>query len=139
MNAYRWADLRVGLRHEFDVALTAEMFGAFGALSGDTNPLHVDPAYAASAGFPGPVAFGLLTSALYSQLVGVHLPGRYALLHGIDLDFVSPAFAGDTLHVSGEITFLTDAYQQIQLRGRIVNQAAKVVSKAKIRVGLHAP
>jgi 3-hydroxybutyryl-CoA dehydratase len=139
MNEYRWADLRVGLRHEFDVTLTAPMFDAFAALSGDTNPLHVDAAYAVGAGFPGPVAFGLMTSSLYSRLVGVHLPGRYALLQGIDIDFVSPAFAGDTLRVSGEVTYLTDAYQQIQLKGRIVNQAEKVVSKAKIRVGLHAP
>jgi 3-hydroxybutyryl-CoA dehydratase len=145
MNEYRWADLYVGLRQEFDVALTEEMFATFAALSGDNNPLHVDAAYAASAGFPGRVAFGLLTSTFYSRLVGVHLPGRYALLHGIDLDFVSPAYAGDTLKISGEITFLSDAHQQAQLKGRIVNQAEKVVSRAKIRVGLlggsapHAP
>jgi acyl dehydratase len=72
--------------------------------------------------------------------VGVHLPGRYALLHGIDLDFVSPAFAGDALRVSGEVTYLTDAYRRIELRGRIRRAADDaVVSKAKIRVGLHAP
>ena len=139
MNEYRWGDLKVGLRHEFHVTLTAEMFGAFAAISGDTNPLHVDAAYAVGAGFPGPVAFGLLTSSFYSQLVGVHLPGRYALLHGIDVDFSSPAYAGDTLLCAGEISFLNDAYHQMELRARITNQAGKRVSKAKIRVGLHAP
>lgn len=139
MNAYRWDDLVVGLRHELTVVLTAEMFAAFAALSGDTNPLHVDADYARGAGFPGPVAFGLLTSSFYSQLVGVYLPGKYALLHGIDVDFVTPAFVGDTLLVSGEITYLTDAYHRVELRGRITNQAGKTVSKAKIRVGLHAP
>ena len=139
MNEYRWADLTVGLRAEFQVALTDEMMRAFAALSGDVNPLHVDAAYANGAGFRGPVAFGLLTSAFYSQLVGVHLPGKYALLHGIDVDFVSPAFAGDTLRVAGEISFLTDAYHRIEMRARITNQDDKVVSKAKIRVGLHAP
>jgi 3-hydroxybutyryl-CoA dehydratase len=139
MNAYRWDDLKVGLRHEFQVTLTAEMMQAFAAMSGDANPLHVDAAYATGAGFRGPVVFGLLTSSFYSQLVGVHLPGKYALLHGIDVDFVSPAFVGDTLRVAGEVTFLTDAYQRIELRARITNQDDKVVSKAKIRVGLHAP
>jgi acyl dehydratase len=139
MKEYRWQDLEVGLRHEFQVVLTEEMLRAFAALSGDTNPLHVDAEYAKSAGFPGPVAFGLLTSAFYSQLVGVHLPGKYALLHGIDLDFVSPAFAGQTLTVAGEITYLMDAYKRIEVKGRITNEAGKVVSKAKIRVGLHVP
>ena len=139
MNEYRWDDLRIGLRHEFEVTLTDDMMTAFAALSGDRNPLHLDPAYAVRAGFPGPVVFGLLTSAFYSQLVGVHLPGRYALLHGIDVDFVSPAFVGQTLRVAGEITFLTEAYHRIEMRGRITNPDGKTVSKAKIRVGLHAP
>jgi 3-hydroxybutyryl-CoA dehydratase len=139
MNEYRWEDLRVGLREEFEVTVTDQMMSAFAALSGDENPLHVDPAYAARAGFRAPVTFGLLTSAFYSRLVGVHLPGRFALLHGIDVDFASPAFAGDTLRVSGEVTYLTDAYKRVELRGRIVNGDGKLVSKAKIRVGLHVP
>jgi len=137
VNAYRWDELRIGLRHEFEVTVTAEMMAAFEALSGDTNPLHVDAAHATASGFRGPVVYGLLTSAFYSQLVGVHLPGRFALLHGIDVDFVSPAFVGDRLRVAGEITFLTDAYRRIEMRGRITNQDGKAVSKAKIRVGLH--
>jgi 3-hydroxybutyryl-CoA dehydratase len=139
MNEYRWEELHVGLRHEFDVTLTDEMLGTFRALSGDTNPLHGDREFAVRAGFPGAVAFGLLTSAFYSQLVGVYLPGKYALLQGVDVDFVTPAFAGDRLRVSGEVSYLTDAYKQIQLRAKIVNQNDKVVSKAKIRVGLNAP
>jgi acyl dehydratase len=57
----------------------------------------------------------------------------------VDVDFVTPAFAGDRLRVSGEVSYLTDAYKQIQLRAKIVNQNDKVVSKAKIRVGLNAP
>ena len=137
MKAYGWGDLQVGLRHEFEVTLTAEMMSAFAALSGDVNPLHIDAAFAAGRGYPGVVAFGLLTSSLYSQLVGVHLPGRDALLHGIDVDFVTPAFVGDVLRVSGEVTFLVDAYHRVEMRGRITNQNGKTVSKAKIRVGLH--
>jgi 3-hydroxybutyryl-CoA dehydratase len=137
-NEYQWDDLEVGLRHEFTVTLTAEMMAAFAGISEDTNPLHVDADYAIGAGFPGPVAFGLLTSSFYSKLVGVHLPGRRALLHGIDLDFTSPAFVGDTLLVAGEISYLNDAHQQLELRARITNQDGKRVSRAKIRVGLHA-
>jgi 3-hydroxybutyryl-CoA dehydratase len=138
MNAYRWEDLRVGLREAFDVALTAEMFDAFRALSGDENPLHADAEYAVRAGFPGRVAFGLLTSAFYSRLVGVHLPGKHALFHGLSVEFVTPAFAGDVLRVSGEVTHLSDAVRRIELRALILNQADKTVSRAKLSVGLHA-
>lgn len=137
MNEYRWEDLKVGLAHDFSVVLTEDMLRAFASLSGDENPLHVDPEHAVKAGFRGPVAHGLLTSALYSRLVGMYLPGRHALLHGIDVDFVSPAYAGDKLHVSGEVTFLSEAYFRVEMRARIKNEAGKAISRAKIRVGLH--
>src|SRR5690348_11949178 len=109
MNAYRWEELREGLSYEFEAELTAAMMEEFRHLSGDENPLHVDGEFARQAGFPGPVAYGMLTSSLYSRLVGMYLPGRYCLLHGIDIDFVSPAFAGEQLRVSGKITHLNQA------------------------------
>jgi 3-hydroxybutyryl-CoA dehydratase len=137
MNHFAWEDLKIGMSAQFDVVLTREMMDSFEAISGDVNPLHRDEHFASRAGFPGRVAFGMLTSAFYSQLVGVHLPGLRALLHGIDLDFKSPAFVDDKLSVSGEITFLNEAYHRVELKASIRNQDGKVISKATIRAGLH--
>jgi acyl dehydratase len=137
MNEYRWSDLRVGLKHEFEAAFTAEAAAAFAQLSGDVNPLHVDPEYAAGAGFQGPVLFGMLTSSLYSRLVGVYLPGKFALLQGIDIDFSAPCFAGDPLRVQGEIVFLSEAFHRLEIKATIRKEDGKLVSKAKIRVGFH--
>jgi acyl-CoA thioesterase FadM len=67
----------------------------------------------------------------------MHLPGKHALLHGIDLEFKSPAYIGDRLSVSGEIVYLNDAYHRLEVKARIVNQDGKIISKATIRVGLH--
>ena len=136
MNEYTWTDLSVGMRHGFDVTITSEMMDAFATLSGDCNPLHVDSEFATKAGFRSNVVFGLLTASFYSRLVGVYLPGRHALLHGIDVHFQSPAYIGDTIAVEGEISFLSDAYRQIEIKARSKNQDGKVVSKAVIRVGL---
>ncbi len=109
----------------------------FAALSGDGNPLHVDEEYATAAGFPGPVLFGMLTSALYSRLVGVYLPGRFALLQGIDLDFSAPCHAGEPLHVAGEVVYMNEAYQRFEIKATIRKADKKLVSKAIIRVGFH--
>jgi 3-hydroxybutyryl-CoA dehydratase len=136
MNCYQWSDLRVGLSHAFEVQLTSDMMDAFAGISGDTNPLHLDRRYATQCGYSDPVAYGLLTSVFYSQLVGVHLPGKYALLHGIDIDFISPAYPGDILNVSGEISHLNEAFRQIEIRANIKRQEQQIVSKAKLRVGL---
>ena len=85
MNSYRWDELSEGLSHQFEVQLTQSMLMNFLELSGDQNLLHTDSEFARHAGFRDIIAHGMLTSALYSTLVGVYLPGRYCLLHGIDV------------------------------------------------------
>lgn len=138
MNEYRWADLQIGLRHNFTATFSAADANTFAKLSGDVNLLHTDAAYAEAAGFPGPVLFGMMTSSLYSQLVGVYLPGKYALLQGMDIDFTAPCFAGEVLSVEGEIVFLSEAYHRFEIKAAIRKQDRKLVSKATIRVGFHA-
>ena len=138
MMDYRWSDLHVGMKHRFEAVFTTEDAASFAALSGDVNPLHVDAEYAIAAGYPRPVLFGMMTSALYSRLVGVYLPGKYALLQGIDIDFSSPCHTGDMLHVEGEISFLSDAFQRLEIKATIRKDGRKLVSKATIRAGFHA-
>ena len=137
MTEYRWDDLYIGLKHGFDATLTSEDAVGFAALSGDINPLHTDAEYARSAGFAGPVLFGMLVSALYSRLVGVYLPGKYALLQGIDIDFNAPCYAGDRLRVEGQIIFLSDVYRRCEIRASIRRDGTKLISRAVIRTGLH--
>lgn len=138
MNEFTWSDLTVGLKCEFEASFTSEMAEAFGRISGDSNPLHVNREYAKAVGFEAPVLFGMLSSSLYSQLVGVYLPGKYALLEGIDINFHSPCFAGDQLKVQGQIVFLMEAYRRMEIKASIRNASGKLVSKAVIRVGMHA-
>lgn len=70
-------------------------------LSGDRNPLHSDPAFAARAGFPRPILHGLCTygitgRALLHAVAGSD-PARFAAMSG---RFSSPVFPGETLTVS---------------------------------------
>ena len=136
MNAYRWSDLAVGLRHEFEATITEEMMGRFLLDTGDCNPLHVDAAYAKAQGFQDRVVYGLLTSSLYSTLAGVHLPGKFCLLQGIDISFLRPVFVGERLRISGEIAYLNDSYRQAEIRAEIVNSNGFKVSRAKIKAGV---
>jgi 3-hydroxybutyryl-CoA dehydratase len=137
MNEYKWSDLYIGMKHDFEAKFTAADASTFALISGDTNPLHTDAEYAGAAGFPGTVLFGMLTSSLYSQLVGVYLPGKFALLQGIDIDFNAPSFAGERLTVAGEVVFMSEAYRRFEIKATIRKQDRKLVSKATIRVGFH--
>jgi acyl dehydratase len=69
-------------------------------LSGDDNPLHIDPHTAAAAGFPGPILHGLCTYAVAGRAVLAGLldnqPGR---LKRLDARFSAPVYPGETLEV----------------------------------------
>ena len=70
-------------------------------LSGDRNPLHVDPKFAARGGFDRPILHGLCTygvtgRALLHTLCGSD-PARFGSMYG---RFSKPVWPGDTLTVS---------------------------------------
>lgn len=71
-------------------------------LSGDYNPLHIDPAAARFGGFEAPILHGLCTYGHCAQMLLGALcegdPARFAMLR---LRFSSPVFPGDALHLLG--------------------------------------
>jgi acyl-CoA thioesterase FadM len=68
--------------------------------------------------------------------VGVYLPGRFCVLHGIQVDFANPAYVGDQLTVKGEISYLNEAFRRIEVKASI-ETSSQVISRAKIKVGLN--
>ncbi|RMF35745.1 MAG: hydratase [Alphaproteobacteria bacterium] len=68
-------------------------FDAFARLSGDDNPIHVDPDFAARTRFGRTVAHGMLIYARLWALMQRAAPG--ARLNRQSLMFPAPCFAGD--------------------------------------------
>ena len=137
-NDFRFADLKIGQSETLGegINVTVEMLQAFKNLSGDVSPCHVDEEFATSKGFKGQVVYGMLSASFYSTLVGVFLPGKYALFQKADIDFSKPVYVGDTLTVSGKITEMSEAVRQITIKAEIRNQNGERVSKARLEVGL---
>jgi acyl dehydratase len=69
-------------------------------LSGDYNPLHVDPAIAAVAGFPRPIFHGLGTYGIAGwAVVSTLCDGVASRLRRLDARFSMPVFPGESLSV----------------------------------------
>lgn len=135
LNEYRWKDILIGKSEKFQVTITQEMLENFKKLSGDINPLHTDKEYAISKGFDNIVVYGLLTSAFYSTLGGVYLPGKYCLFQECNIGFNAPVYIGDTLTIEGKVLDKNEAFKRITIKATIRNQAGKRVSSAKMVVG----
>lgn len=134
VNIFRFEDLAIGQKASFSVLLTEEKHTMFTQLSGDINPLHMDEEYAKSQGFQGRVVYGMCTSAFYSTLVGVYLPGKFCLFIESAVQWKQPAYIGDILTIYGEIVELDDRFRTASIKAKIKNQESKVISKAKLKV-----
>lgn len=67
-------------------------------LSGDFNPLHIDPTVATAAGFERPILHGLATYGVASRaLVAALMHNDPARLKRMDVRFSSPVYPGETI------------------------------------------
>lgn len=88
---------------QFSVSVTDHDRIRFADLSGDQNPLHVDPNYAENTDFKRCVLHGAFSAGLVSQMAGMYLPGVKCLLHSLELKFLNPIYTPVKLTVSGKV------------------------------------
>lgn len=135
INEYKFEDISIGHEETFEVSITKDMEDNFRHLTGDVNPLHFDDEFAKKTGnYPSHVTFGMLTASMLSTLAGVYLPGKYSLIHSVEVGFTKPVFVGDTLTVIGTVENKQDGLNLLMLKVAIKNQTGKTVVKGKMKV-----
>jgi 3-hydroxybutyryl-CoA dehydratase len=92
--------------------LTQEKIDRYAQASGDHNPLHTDPAFAANTQFGGTIAHGMLVLAYISELMTATF-GSDWLKHGrLKVRFRGAARPGDTVTASGRIASIGAAEKE---------------------------
>lgn len=114
-----WDAYHEGMRCGWDFCFSNEDMRAFEHLSGDHNPIHADPAFARTKGFDAPLIYGLLLASQLSRLIGQELPDHHAILTGISMNFISPAFADENLRFDAELVSKSDAAHALGFKCRI--------------------
>jgi acyl dehydratase len=99
--------------------LTQDDFDCFARLSGDDNPIHVDPDFAARTRFGRTVAHGMLLGSVLRGLVDRMLPGAVQIDQ--ELMFPAPAFANTTFRFDARLLSRTDGMATVQLACTSVN------------------
>ena len=113
--------MNTGLTHTSQLTFTQADFNRFAALTGDDNPIHVDPAFAARTKFGKTVAHGML---LYSAI----LRGLGAM-HG----------GSGIRQISQELMFPTPTYVQERLRLVLKTTAQPAPGAAEISTEILRP
>ena len=97
-----------------DRSFTQRDFDAFAKLSGDDNPIHVDPDFSARTRFGKTVAHGALLCSVLRALCDELVPGWRQSRQ--DVMFPAPTYVGETVTFTAEIIEDDDDRKKITLR-----------------------
>jgi acyl dehydratase len=99
-------------------------------LSGDKNPLHADPAFAAFGGFDRPILHGLCSYGIVCKaVVDEVLDGDVTLVARFGARFTGVAFPGETI-----VTRLWNEGSRILVEASTVDRQSLVISHASVDV-----
>ena len=96
-NTHYFEDLKIGDEAAMKRTVTEADIVAYAALSGDYNPVHLDPEYAARTIFKQRIAHGILSAGYISAIFGMQLPGPGAIYVSQTLNFKGPVKIDDTV------------------------------------------
>lgn len=137
MNNYTFEQIKVGLEVSFEYILTKDKVRMFKEITDDINPLHNDLEYAKSKGYQEKVVYGMLTSSILSTLAGVYLPGKYSLIHQVEISFIKPVFISSSpLNVIGKVVSVDERFKQIEVKYNIFDNNKNKVCRGIMKIGV---
>jgi 3-hydroxybutyryl-CoA dehydratase len=128
-----YTELNEGDTATFIRTLSEDDLVLFAAVSGDMNPVHLDPVYAAGSIFKERVAHGMWSGALISAALATVMPGPGTVYLEQSLSFKRPVKLDDTLTVS--LTVLRkDPKNRVVFKCDVTNQNNQKVVTGEARV-----
>jgi 3-hydroxybutyryl-CoA dehydratase len=118
-------ELKVGQTAQISKEITASDLSMFAAVTGDFNPAHFDPVYAAGTHFKERIAHGMIAAGLISGVIGMKLPGPGTVYVQQTLNFLAPIRINDVVTVKVEVTDLLEK-NRVKLKTTVSNQEGVV-------------
>lgn len=108
--------LDVGDRYVTARRITQAQVRALAAVSGDDNPIHVDPAFAATTPYGGPIAHVAFIIGVCSRVLGCLFPGPGTVGVSQETTVVRQVPADADLIIEVTVLEKIDRYHQVKLR-----------------------
>ncbi len=119
-------EIAVGDSASLSHTVTQQDVDLFAILTGEVNPVQMDPVYAKTDLFHPAVAHGMLGSGLISSVLGAKLPGPGTIYLGQDLRFLYPVGIGDTITAKLTVTEKDAKTSDLKLDCRVINQRGEL-------------
>ena len=134
-HGYYLEDLSIGMEAIFAKTITEADVLMFAAVSGDSNPLHMNAEFAEQTSFKQRIVHGMLTTSLWSTLVGTRLPGPGCAYMGQQINFLKPVHIGDTVTAKLTVSKIVADKQRVFLNAEaFVSETLVAVGETKVWV-----
>ena len=127
-HGYYLEDISVGMSATFAKTITEADVVLYAAVSGDTNPLHMNDEFASHTRFKMRIVHGMLTTSLWSTLVGTRLPGPGCAYMSQEMNFIKPVHIGETVTARVTVYEIHEEKQRVYLNGECFVRGELVAS-----------
>jgi len=126
-----WADLSVGDTVTFYRTFTEGDVANFTGVTGDFNPIHMDPRTAVLCGFRDRVVPGLLTGSMITHAGGTLLPEPFPATR-MSFRFPAPVYIGETIRAQVTVTAKDPETKKLTLQMTCTNEQGQVVLEGEV-------
>lgn len=133
-------EVKIGEEAVFTKTITAADVSALADVTGDHNPLHLDPTFAARTRFGKPIAHGVLTTGLVSATIARHFvrPSVNVILVSANYRFRQPVYIGDTVSACIRVRRFDPNRGLVFLDTECLNQRGETVLSGDVVIMLEA-
>jgi len=107
--------IKLGDTYTEKVRYTQANVDTFAQISGDNNPIHINPEYASKSIFGRCIVHGFFAGAVFSKVFGTQWPGEGTIYLYQEMKFMSPVFVDQDYDAVFEVVEL----DEVKHRGTI--------------------
>lgn len=113
----------------FDRYISANDVKQFAEVVGDSNPVHLDIAFAERSFFKNRIVHGAFLGGLISKILGMDFPGLGTIYISQSSVFKRPVYVGTTVKVEIKVTEVITEKRRLVLDTNVYDQDGKICLK----------
>jgi len=115
--------METGDNYQLEFRFTQNQVEDFARLTGDSNPLHLDPDYASRTLFKKPIIHGVLGASIFSKIMGTLFPGEGTIYLSQQLEFKRPMYVDTTYKALVQVNQTNPDKHTATLTTRVLDNA----------------
>ena len=114
--AHTYDSIQVGDTHTSKRFISAEDVQGFADVTGDDNPIHLDPEHAKTTRFGVPVVHGVLLLGIVSKVLGRDYPGHGSIAVSMSVKWLRPVPVGSEVEIQIKVAEKNDSRKTVRAR-----------------------